>query len=436
MYLKKIPHHVWIAASSWISRVVSAVIQIACIRVIVSLVGNEGYAAFVLLSALLAWGALADFGVGNALQNYVSERRAAGKNYIQFILCSGILVCLLVVFVISILFVLSPLLSALYLKNFDAILVGEKSIIFFVAVTLFCITSVSNVLFKIWFAELRGWISNIFTCCCSLLGFIGIYSLQFLTLKPDVLGVLAVFYGPLALLPCLYFMSKYFVLIKRFKIKKSYMLVVSKLIWSRANGFFIFSFMGTLVLQADYLVMSQKLSANDIVVYSIMMRLFGFVFFIYSALLQAIWPVCIEFRIKKEWGKLNSIVRNNIVLGLVLIAVSTVMLYYLHEYILRIMVPTLDHDLSWVLFALFALYFSLRVWSDTFAMLLQSMNYLKPLWLLVPVQAVLSIAIQWFLTDKFGLYGIVGGLVLSFVCTVAIFVPVFYWKKMRVLIYA
>lgn len=435
MLLNKVPGHIWVAASSWVSRVISAIIQIVCIKIIVSLIGNEGYAAFVLLSALLAWGALADFGIGNALQNYVSERRAAGKDYIPFILCSGILVFLLVAIILSLLFFLSPMLSAIYLKNFDSSLTGDKHVIFFTAAAIFCITSVSNVLFKIWFAELKGWVSNVFTCCCTVLGFIGIYSLQYLDFAPGILGVLSVFYGPLALFPCMYFVSKNFALIKKVKIKKSHVLLVCKMVWSRANGFFVFSFMGTLVLQADYLVMSQKLTAGDIIIYSILMRLFGFVFFIYSALLQAVWPVCVEYRIKKEWGKLNAVVRYNIIVGLLLISTSTVMLYYLHGYILNIMVPTLKHDLSWGVFLLFSMYFSLRVWSDTFSMLLQSMNYLQPLWFLVPVQAVLSIALQWFLADKFGLYGILGGVVLSFVCTVAVFIPVIYRKRVRALCY-
>ncbi|WP_422824300.1 polysaccharide biosynthesis C-terminal domain-containing protein [Xenorhabdus siamensis] len=87
------------------------------------------------------------------------------------------------------------------------------------------------------------------------------------------------------------------------------------------------------------------------------------------------------------------------------------------------------------MFLLFAAYFSIRVWSDTYAMLLQSMNELKPLWLIVPFQATLSFGLQWYLAGKFKIYGILIGLIISFILTVVIFLPIFYRKKVKELRY-
>ncbi|MDZ7324868.1 MATE family efflux transporter [Kosakonia sacchari] len=433
MLLKKIPAHLLIAASSWMSRIVSAIIQIACIKIIINILGSNGYAAFVLLSALIAWGALADLGVGSALQNYISERRAAGKTYQAFIFYATLLLCSFIIIILSFVFFLSPIFSEIYLKNFNATLIGDKNILFFSAIAIFCVITIGNVLFKIWFAELKGWIANIFSCCCSIIGFVGVYCSQFVDAKMDVLLILLIFYGPLALFPVICFFYKNIKIFGQVKKHKKYISIISKMILSRANGFLLFTFMGTLVLQADYLVMSQKIPADDIVVYSILMRIFGFVFFVYSALLQAVWPVCVEYRIKKEWRKLQDIVVQNVTAGISLVIVSSILIYYLHSRIFDILAPQLNHHLSWVLFVFFCLYFSLRVWSDTFAMLLQSMNYLKPLWLLVPVQACLSIALQWCFAGNYGLYGIMGGLIASFVFTVVLIVPVICFKKIRAL---
>ncbi len=51
-------------------------------------------------------------------------------------------------------------------------------------------------------------------------------------------------------------------------------------------------------------------------------------------------------------------------------------------------------------------------------MLLQSASILKPFIILVPIQAVLSIIFQIIFVKKIGIYGIVLGLMLSFIFTV------------------
>ncbi len=57
-----------------------------------------------------------------------------------------------------------------------------------------------------------------------------------------------------------------------------------------------FSSLSIIVLQTDYIVMSQKLSAADIIKYTVTMKIFGLMFFIYTAVLQALWPVCAELQ--------------------------------------------------------------------------------------------------------------------------------------------
>ncbi len=56
-----------------------------------------------------------------------------------------------------------------------------------------------------------------------------------------------------------------------------------------------FSSLSIIVLQTDYIVMSQ-LSAADIIKYTVTMKIFGLMFFIYTAVLQALWPVCAELQ--------------------------------------------------------------------------------------------------------------------------------------------
>ena len=79
--LLKIPNHLIVACSSWLSKIVIAGVQLAGITYLLSILGEEKYAAFSLLTGLLVWCSIVDFGIGTGLQNYISEFRAKNKDY-------------------------------------------------------------------------------------------------------------------------------------------------------------------------------------------------------------------------------------------------------------------------------------------------------------------------------------------------------------------
>src|SRR3954451_20467043 len=74
-----VPRHVVVTASAWISRIVSAAMQLIVVRILIQSLGIESYAVFALLYGLAGWYLLADFGLGFSLQNLISERRQRGE---------------------------------------------------------------------------------------------------------------------------------------------------------------------------------------------------------------------------------------------------------------------------------------------------------------------------------------------------------------------
>ena len=96
----------------------------------------------------------------------------------------------------------------------------------------------------------------------------------------------------------------------------------------------------------------------------------------------------------------------------------------------------LDPNIKWTIIALFCVYYILRIWSETFSMLLQSMNFLRPLWYLLPIQALLNLFLQWNLSKEYGMQGMLIGVITSFALTTVIFLPLIYSNrigKMKVL---
>jgi hypothetical protein len=74
------------------------------------------------------------------------------------------------------------------------------------------------------------------------------------------------------------------------------------------------------------------------------------------------------------------------------------------------------------------LYFIIRVWNDTFVTLLVSMSKFRQMFIIAPLQIVLSVSLQILLARKFGIYGIAAGLVVAYMLTSAWFLPIIAFK--------
>jgi len=390
------------------------------------MLGENNYAIFSLLTGLMVWCSIIDLGIGSSLQNFISELRAKNQDYNLYIKAALQLLLIALIGFIGVLFVLSKLISEFYLASFHESLQGHEACVFFSAIVVFGLVGAGTVGYKILYAELIGWKANIINGISYLVGLICVLAFYFLEIKINIIAALIALYAPVGLLSVIYLCYRYYHL-PEFKPKKEHYKDILKRTW----GFFIFTLLSIMVLQADYIVISQKLSSSDIVKYTVTMKIFGLIFFIYTAVLQALWPICTEYRIRKEWNKLKKTVAVNVIGGVFFIFVSTFIFYLFKSTLYRILSPMLDANISMYIFILLAIYFSVRVWCDTFAMLLQSMNALKVLWLLVPCQAIISGWAQWVLADKYGILGVLIGLTLSFLLTVFWGLPVTYFNIVK-----
>lgn len=423
--LSMIPRHLWIAASSWGARCISAGVQIISVHYLVSILGEEKYSVFILLSGLVTWCNLSDFGIGNSILNFISERNANKRQYSHLIVVSILLMFILAVLVTLLLFFISNIVAETYLKAYSDNLLGNKIELLFISALIFCGTALAGLIYKIWYAEHIGWLSNLFPAISALIGLLGIYLVSLLDSQDNsVLEVFSVFFVPALVisfvLMCIRFIKE-IALIK--SLSKTLFLGTSKRIIKRALPFFMFAAMGAVVLQTDLIVLSQKGTASEIILYGVLLKIFNVVYFVYSAVLQAWWPVCTELRVKRKWKELKKNITLSVSLGAVAISVLTLIIFVLQNYIFSILGLTEINQGSFLLFCLFALYFIIRAWCDTYAVILQTMDNMKPLFMIVPFQAVINIVLQWYLISELSLVGIVLGSILSFTLTVAIYLP-------------
>ncbi len=69
-----------------------------------------------------------------------------------------------------------------------------------------------------------------------------------------------------------------------------------------------------------------------------------------------------------------------------------------------------------------------RIWTDLFAVILQSMNDMKVLLVWAAMQAAIGLGLQILLVPRFGIYGTVAALCLSWMLTVGWALPNRVWR--------
>ncbi len=398
-----------------------AIIQIASIRVLTSGLGVNHYAIFALLTALTGWFMLADGGLGASLQNYISEQRAKDCAYESYVKSASAVAGIMLLFAIVVLYVLSPLISSIYLERFSSVGSASKEhMLLFSGIILLC-SSFGGIIYKIWYAEQKGYFSNIVPAIASFIGYLAIVVVNNSHANDRLMLSLIAFLFPPAMLPSVALIIRNAIAIKSEKLKISTDITVK--VVKRAVHFWFFGLMAALVLQVDYIIMSQFISSYDIVLYTISIKTFGILLMVYGSLLSALWPVFSEAIALGQWSKVYVYTRKYLGIGLLFIAISTFCLLWTMPLVVSIVVPRGRIIVPTGVIILFGVYCMLRVWTDTFAMILQSMSEFKSLWIFVPIQAVVTITIQWSCAPIFGLYGILFGLIGSFILTVAWALP-------------
>ncbi|EBT3696057.1 MATE family efflux transporter [Salmonella enterica] len=422
--LLKIPSHLIVAGSSWLSKIIIAGVQLASISYLISILGEEKYAIFSLLTGLLVWCSAVDFGIGTGLQNYISECRAKNKSYDEYIKSALHLSFIAIIFFIALFYIFSGVISAKYLSSFHEVLQDKTRMLFFTSCLVFSSIGIGAIAYKILFAELVGWKANLLNALSYMIGMLGLLYIYYRGISVDIKLSLIVLYLPVGMISLCYIVYRY---IKLYHVKttKSHYIAILR----RSSGFFLFTLLSIVVLQTDYMVISQRLTPADIVQYTVTMKIFGLVFFIYTAILQALWPICAELRVKQQWKKLNKMIGVNILLGSLYVVGCTIFIYLFKEQIFSVIAKDINYQVSILSFMLIGIYFCIRVWCDTYAMLLQSMNYLKILWILVPLQAIIGGIAQWYFSSTLGISGVLLGLIISFALTVFWGLPLTYLIK-------
>jgi O-antigen/teichoic acid export membrane protein len=413
--------HVWTSISGWGSRLLVALSQLLVIRILTDSLGMEEYAVFAIMAGIAGWFALADFGLGTGLQNTVSELRANKVDYTQFLRRLAPSVAAMFVLSASISAALAFVVGPVLFRNFPAVPHNQQIACFLATSVLLTGTAIGSIAYKLWIAEGRGYAGNIAQGVGAAFGLAAVYAVSTSAIQDKLLASLIAFFLP----NCLFSVAS--IGIKLARAPKQAAPAESDLlrkIRKRSLSYFAFAACAMGVVQVDFFVMSQLLGAGEIAAYSVVSKVYLFVFYLFSAVLTALWPLFAEAATLKAWPQLQAMLRRTLMLGIGFGLLSGVALFVCMDWILALLAPELGLTAPAGLLALFGVYNLVRIWTDTFATVLQSANDYKPLVMTVPFQALASAGLQTLLVPVLGIQGVVIGLVASFLLTVSWVLPI------------
>lgn len=430
--IKKMPTHLFVASLGWVCRIINVSIQVISIPLLLRFLGIIDYAAFAIITGLLAWYNLADIGLGPSIQNEISYMRVQKFDAEEFLRSIAIYIIIIgfleVVIFSSFAFSLQKILFRhlnITYPNYLLALVGSA----YILIAIFSISS------RIFFAQQKGYWGYIYQSAGIVLGFITILLLIFFDIKHKLVWIMMGWTIPQVIMSFVGFLHA---MPNSGWLKKANFKTFRRLL-TTAWGFSFNSIGGTIVLGLDYVIISQILNVNEIVTYNVVNKIFTVIFFGYSAILTALWPTMAENYASKNKIKIqktNDIILRNVVLGSIYIFLASIIVVLTKNFIIHYLANA-KLTISALLILLFGFYYIIRVWSDTYTTAILSRNKTTFLTTMIPFQAIIGVISTYYLGIHFGLIGIVLGFILCFSITSLWLTPCYhyylsgYFRKIR-----
>jgi O-antigen/teichoic acid export membrane protein len=424
----RIPVHLWVAASAWAARIVNGLVQIVSIPILLQYLGLNKFAMFTVIVRLSEWFALVDFGMGSSVQNFVSEARTHGQNTGSLLKAATYVVAGLFAVALTLLGIIAVPLQRFVLGNLEGEDVSQPIWQVGMVGLIFVVTYLGGIAYRVLYGQQRGYIVHIIQAIAALVTLALLFAIRGSSAGEHPLMLVLLCWT----LPPAVFSAGTFVVVFRDPQRSSYIVdrELVRNVMRRAASFALFAFMSVAVLSVDNLLISQLLTGEDITKYNIMRNIFGLLFFLYSAVLMAIWPDLAECFTKNDWAGADRITNKYWRWGMAAVLAGTVVFMFARNLVVSVLAPSTDIILPKTTIVLFGIYFMIRVWTDTAGLKLLSLNYLRVFWCWVPIQAIISVTGQYFLCMAFGMNGILWGLILSFTATVTWVLPLRY-RRLR-----
>lgn len=375
---------------------------------------------FIILVGLIGWFALSDGGLGYAVQNIVTQKLSTGQSADQEIVCAYSMLLLISTAIVGVLFGFRENIAEFLFGKITSVTPEAGATTFMQSSIVFVAGAAATLSTKVLYSMHRGYVAN---TASALSAGVGVFLLIWgVSLASDkvVYAVIAL-YGPAALIGCA---LGAFQIFKALRSRPTIRITAATALLKSSKGFFVFYLLAAAVLQIDYLVMSQKVSdSTEIIQYYSLGKVFTLISFFNQAILFAAWPQMTAQYTTGAFSEIRTMLRRMVIVSASITLLATFVILVFRNFLAEIIVPGTSIEFRPEIIAGFGALSLMRCLTDPFAIFLQSIGRMSPLIVCVAMQALLGAGLQWYLSETFGIGGILLALVVAFAATAAWALP-------------
>jgi len=390
----------------WVSRIAQMAFQVLSVRLVISTLGTDAYAGVILISGLLGWVGNVEFGFSYGLMNGISIRKAKNEND------NGLRLFALACYVgfsflgIALSFLISPLLANSFLA---AVPYANRVELLEISCAILVMVSTANIGNRLLFADQKVVLYYMLSLASTALSLIAIFLVYRNILPARIDVVIAAMFVPQALVGmislALSAKGLKFTLPVRGELKETVLVSLK---------FLMLNFLTIITVQTDTFVISQLLSARDIATYGIYTKLFMAMNLLVTTPLSILWPRFSAHAARGEREPMHKLLTSYLFVSMSIMTMFGIFIYIFGGWIVGILAPH-QNIIPPPYFVLCLTLLQLSIlWTGGFHTAGLSMSVLTPALLLTPIQAAISVTGEWFLAKQFGLIGVTGGILLSY----------------------
>jgi len=412
----------------WASRITTMLVSLATVRFALQILGEYQFAVYQVIIAALGWLTLASLGLGPALKNLVSQHDARGEQDHQLRRSSAAIVGLLFVAGAVLLALAAPGATAGLLRRLDHDIVWASRAVL-VGGLLSLITVLGQVSTEVLFAEFRARLVYLLTIAGSVLTLTSIVLLARLGRPPSemLFWTVCSVVGPPALGALVAMRITRLFSLRLAEVRSS----VSQKIFGVALPFWVFAALSNLVFLVDGVVISQVLNAQDIVVYSIMIKVAAVGIGLFATVVAVVWPEWTRNWERREAAQLRQRVLRLGALGVLVCVPAAAIGVFALPVLIRLWLPDARMTLSAGLILMFVAYVAVRFWTDVHTAALMSGNRIATATKYLIIQAIITAPLEYVFGQRWGAFGVILGLLTGYLATAAWMFPRRFYSEMR-----
>ncbi len=390
-------------------------------------ISSTEYGVWLTISSFIGWFSFFDIGLGNGLRNKFTEAMAKddhriAREYVSttYALLTVIMSCIGILF-----FIVNTFTSWTSVFNASEILAPELKILLPAVFLLFSVQFIIQLITTILTADQRPAVSNILGLFGSIITLSGIYLLKQFSI-PTLLNVGLVFTASpviVLIIAHLYFYSTtYAKLSPSLRFVK---LAHAKELANLGSQFFVIQIAVLILFSTSNMIIAHYLGPQEVTSYNIALKYFGILNSIFVLIATPFWSAITDAYHKNDIEWIRRSIKTLISVWMILVLCAVIMLFAA-DTAYRFWVGnavTIPFSVSSAL----AIFVILSNWNSIFATFLNGTGKIRLQLYSAIVVSVINIPLSIYLTQQFGLPGVI----LGTICCVAVgsvWAPIQYYK--------